>query len=343
MMKKIVLALFVISAMTLCSCSGVGLSDQAAGGADSPDSTAVSQTGARTVTFNGIELEIPESWSEVEVDPGTMEDAACWHFDEGGVSGNLIAYSMRYEAFGNTDTQMPDPADPSQQEVKKKLDLGLKALDARVMLSMVAEGNMRTIDEAAAIDQTEFMLEERQGHAVWVCDCSASDGRGVGCCVALDDRMVALFILSGEGLTEDQTSTLDSLIVTEDSDALMLDRARLIEGKTQDEAMEILANDSEIHVPVSSDSSSSKPLDTTSSRPRNNSSNSGSSGSQSSKPKKKRPEIGMTAREVEEIWGRPDRKTVHEYAWGTSEQWVYGDGNYYIYFENGVVTSITSH
>lgn len=55
---------------------------------------------------------------------------------------------------------------------------------------------------------------------------------------------------------------------------------------------------------------------------------------------KKPPAIGMTAEEVRNsTWGSPDdiNKTVTAY--GTTEQWVYG--NKYIYFRDGVVTSIS--
>ena len=55
---------------------------------------------------------------------------------------------------------------------------------------------------------------------------------------------------------------------------------------------------------------------------------------------KKHPSIGMTAEEVRNsTWGSPDdiNKTVTAY--GTTEQWVYG--NKYIYFRDGVVTSIS--
>lgn len=55
---------------------------------------------------------------------------------------------------------------------------------------------------------------------------------------------------------------------------------------------------------------------------------------------KRHPSIGMTADEVRNsTWGSPDdiNKTVTSY--GTTEQWVYG--NKYIYFRDGVVTSIS--
>lgn len=56
--------------------------------------------------------------------------------------------------------------------------------------------------------------------------------------------------------------------------------------------------------------------------------------------KKPDPSIGMTASEVEESsWGKPERKNITEYAWGTKEQWVYSDRRY-IYLEDGIVTSI---
>lgn len=55
---------------------------------------------------------------------------------------------------------------------------------------------------------------------------------------------------------------------------------------------------------------------------------------------KKHPSVGMTAEEVRNsTWGSPDdiNKTVTAY--GTTEQWVYG--NKYIYFRDGIVTSIS--
>lgn len=61
---------------------------------------------------------------------------------------------------------------------------------------------------------------------------------------------------------------------------------------------------------------------------------------ESLKNKKTEPKIGMSKREVENsTWGKPDKKNIDKYKWGTSEQWVY-DGKGYIYFEDGVVTSI---
>lgn len=50
--------------------------------------------------------------------------------------------------------------------------------------------------------------------------------------------------------------------------------------------------------------------------------------------------IGMTKEEVlASSWGRPERVNKTTNAYGTREQWVYGGGNY-LYFENGVLTSI---
>lgn len=55
---------------------------------------------------------------------------------------------------------------------------------------------------------------------------------------------------------------------------------------------------------------------------------------------KKEPKIGMTKEEVlNSTWGSPKKKNISEYAWGTEEQWVY-DNYQYIYFKNGIVTSI---
>lgn len=56
--------------------------------------------------------------------------------------------------------------------------------------------------------------------------------------------------------------------------------------------------------------------------------------------KKKEPQIGMTADEVRQsIWGEPDDINKSTYSWGVKEQWCYSDYRY-IYFEDGIVTSI---
>lgn len=53
------------------------------------------------------------------------------------------------------------------------------------------------------------------------------------------------------------------------------------------------------------------------------------------------PRIGMTATEVRNSsWGSPDKINKDTYSWGTTEQWVYNKKGY-IYFRNGVVTSIS--
>jgi len=50
--------------------------------------------------------------------------------------------------------------------------------------------------------------------------------------------------------------------------------------------------------------------------------------------------IGMTTADVlASSWGRPEKVNRSTYAWGTSEQWVYGSGNY-LYFKDGVLESI---
>jgi len=54
------------------------------------------------------------------------------------------------------------------------------------------------------------------------------------------------------------------------------------------------------------------------------------------------PTIGMTVLQVEtSTWGDPQSKNISQNAYGTTEQWCYP--NYqYIYFDNGIVTSIQS-
>lgn len=55
---------------------------------------------------------------------------------------------------------------------------------------------------------------------------------------------------------------------------------------------------------------------------------------------KSEPAIGMTKDEVESsTWGSPSKINKDTYSWGTTEQWVYNRG--YIYFKNGIVTSIS--
>lgn len=63
--------------------------------------------------------------------------------------------------------------------------------------------------------------------------------------------------------------------------------------------------------------------------------NSSTSGEKSS------PSIGMTAEEVRKSsWGSPDKINKDTYSWGTTEQWVYNKKGY-IYFKNGIVSSIS--
>ena len=56
--------------------------------------------------------------------------------------------------------------------------------------------------------------------------------------------------------------------------------------------------------------------------------------------KLKQPSIGMTKSEAENsTWGRPNKINKTTTAYGTHEQWVYGNGKY-LYFDNGKLTSI---
>ena len=62
---------------------------------------------------------------------------------------------------------------------------------------------------------------------------------------------------------------------------------------------------------------------------------------QEKQAKKPGVKIGMTSKQVinDTKWGKPDEinRTTTQYQ--VSEQWVYGNGNY-LYFENGVLTTI---
>ena len=48
-------------------------------------------------------------------------------------------------------------------------------------------------------------------------------------------------------------------------------------------------------------------------------------------------QIGMSMEQVLLSLGDPDHKNVSVGAWGTYEQWIYGDT--YLYFQNGILTS----
>lgn len=54
---------------------------------------------------------------------------------------------------------------------------------------------------------------------------------------------------------------------------------------------------------------------------------------------KQQPRLGDTTDQVlKSTWGKPQRINRSGNAYGTHEQWVYGNGNY-LYFDNGVLTS----
>lgn len=55
------------------------------------------------------------------------------------------------------------------------------------------------------------------------------------------------------------------------------------------------------------------------------------------------PTIGMSSEEVKNSsWGYPQSKNITKTANGTNEQWVYKN-NEYIYFDNNIVTAISTH
>ena len=49
--------------------------------------------------------------------------------------------------------------------------------------------------------------------------------------------------------------------------------------------------------------------------------------------------IGMTSQMLIDSWGSPDDKNKSVGSWGTHEQWIYRKRNYYVYIENGIVSS----
>lgn len=55
--------------------------------------------------------------------------------------------------------------------------------------------------------------------------------------------------------------------------------------------------------------------------------------------KQRKVEIGMNEEMARMSWGSPESINTTTGSWGTHEQWVYG-GNDYLYFENGILTSI---
>jgi len=54
--------------------------------------------------------------------------------------------------------------------------------------------------------------------------------------------------------------------------------------------------------------------------------------------------VGMTADQVRQAWGRPDRKNLSDYAHGQRDQWVYYRQNRtdYVYLEDGRVSSVSA-
>lgn len=47
--------------------------------------------------------------------------------------------------------------------------------------------------------------------------------------------------------------------------------------------------------------------------------------------------MGMTKKEAELSWGKPEKVNKSVGSWGVREQWVYGYN--YLYFKNGNLTS----
>jgi hypothetical protein len=54
--------------------------------------------------------------------------------------------------------------------------------------------------------------------------------------------------------------------------------------------------------------------------------------------------VGMTADQVRQAWGRPDRKNLTDYADGQRDQWVYYRHNRtdYVHFNDGLVSSVSA-
>jgi hypothetical protein len=50
--------------------------------------------------------------------------------------------------------------------------------------------------------------------------------------------------------------------------------------------------------------------------------------------------IGMNLAMCQLSWGKPQYVNTTTQAWGTHEQWVYGDTGPFLYFENGILTTI---
>lgn len=51
-------------------------------------------------------------------------------------------------------------------------------------------------------------------------------------------------------------------------------------------------------------------------------------------------QIGMPSVACWYAWGSADKEYKSTYSWGTTEQWVYREKGVYLYFENGILTSI---
>lgn len=198
----------------------------------------------QTVKFHGARLTMPEGWTEdnwTESMDG-WQDCRFWHaadvsFGAGGVCG----LTQTYEQFKNTDTQMPDPSDPVQQEIKAKLDAGFKALDAKSYLAQAVSAYGLEVDEA------DVAFDEVDGCALWSVEGKTESGYVYCCSIPLNKRFIMLVMATqGDALDSDQLAILDALKLPKKTDATILSQAKRMEGKTQDEVMDFLLKDAEL-------------------------------------------------------------------------------------------------
>lgn len=53
--------------------------------------------------------------------------------------------------------------------------------------------------------------------------------------------------------------------------------------------------------------------------------------------------LGMSSEEAGGVWGKPDNINRTTGTWGVHEQWIYGQRQTYLYFENSKLTSWQEH
>ena len=225
-MRRILSLLGALFALTLCACSA---------------STGVS---GRSLEFHGAALTIPEQWTAEDYgnQASGFEECQYWHGEgEALGDGGVLLFSQTYDQFGNTDTQMPNVSDATQQEIKRNVDASAKALDARIFIVVMSGTYGLTTTEE------NCTLEQRDGAAVWRSEGKTETGYLVCLAMPLEDRIVYVMAHGkGNALDADQKAAIDSFGPTVAQDGFLYERATPMVGKTQEAVMDIILKDAEI-------------------------------------------------------------------------------------------------